>query len=732
MARTLAAVVLPAFAVTIAWLRLEDPRQTREAMVVAALAVAPVLLPRWELRLAAAAASAIGVVWIAFAVQPWESLPFRDERVLGPVVDDFERGLGDYYSVILPFAPGPHPQMHALLLLAIFAFVLATSLLVGARRPVAAAAVIVAGAGWPATLVSEGAVAIGALALGAALSVPLVLRVRSAPALAAGVAAASLVVVGAAWASSASTFARDAVVEWEAWDFRGRPAKAFGVRFFWDSNYEGIRFTPTGTIVLRIRGPESAQYWRASTLDVFSSDRWLEDLYPVVVREASGPFPLDRLAPRAARDRTTWIQQRVEVKALVDERLVAAGTPTAIEAPTLGTVFVLSGGVVRARHTVEARDSYRIWSYVPDPSPAALNAASATYPPAARRYLTVWGRSMPVFGENRREERLATLFSDARYPSFAAYRPVYERAREVTRSADTPYSTVLALESWLRRSGGFRYDETPPQSRTRPPLVDFVLKTRAGYCQHFAGAMAVMLRLLGIPARVAVGFTSGTYADGAWTVTDRNAHAWVEAWFPGEGWVPFDPTPGRGTFSGRYSFASGSADAIEALRRGELAELEELGRGRRTTDVSATASGRDSDGRSLFGIVVLVGALGAATIGFSKLIVRRARYLARDPRAIAAASRKELEAFMRDQGIPVSKSATLDDLRRALVEVGVDGRAFVDVAGRARFGPPGDAAYAAGVARRELRALLRGLRRQLSAWARLRGFVSLRSVRGWE
>jgi hypothetical protein len=87
---------------------------------------------------------------------------------------------------------------------------------------------------------------------------------------------------------------------------------------------------------------------------------------------------------------------------------------------------------------------------------------------------------------------------------------------------------------------------------------------------------------------------------------------------------------------------------------------------------------------------------------------------------------------MRDQGIPVSKSATLDDLRRALVEVGVDGRAFVDVAGKARFGPPGDAAFAAGAARRELRALLRGLRRHLSAWARLRGFVSLRSVRGWD
>ena len=76
--------------------------------------------------------------------------------------------------------------------------------------------------------------------------------------------------------------------------------------------------------------------------------------------------------------------------------------------------------------------------------------------------------------------------------------------------------------------------------------------------------MALMLRMLGIPARVAAGFTSGTYEDGGWTVTDHNAHTWVEVWFPGYGWLPFDPTPGRGSLTASYSASSRAFNAGDA------------------------------------------------------------------------------------------------------------------------------------------------------------------------
>ena len=115
------------------------------------------------------------------------------------------------------------------------------------------------------------------------------------------------------------------------------------------------------------------------------------------------------------------------------------------------------------------------------------------------------------------------------------------RRARLRADARTPYGAVVAIETWLRSTGGFTYDESPPATGGAPPLAHFVAEGKRGYCQHFAGAMALMLRMLGIPARVAAGFTSGKYEDGGWTVTDHNAHAWVEVWFPGYGWLRVRP-----------------------------------------------------------------------------------------------------------------------------------------------------------------------------------------------
>ena len=147
---------------------------------------------------------------------------------------------------------------------------------------------------------------------------------------------------------------------------------------------------------------------------------------------------------------------------------------------------------------------------------------------------------------------------------------MWPEARRLTARARSPYEATIAIERWLRSDGGFAYDEHPPAPASLPPLVDFLTRSKLGYCQQFAGTMALMLRYLGIPARVAVGFTSGTWKDGAWTVTDHDAHAWVEAWFAGHGWLTFDPTPGRGRLSATYTNASDSADAIRALGTGRF------------------------------------------------------------------------------------------------------------------------------------------------------------------
>ena len=123
--------------------------------------------------------------------------------------------------------------------------------------------------------------------------------------------------------------------------------------------------------------------------------------------------------------------------------------------------------------------------------------------------------------------------------------------------------------------------------------------------------MALMLRFLGIPARVAAGFTSGKREEGGWTVTDHNAHAWVEVWFPGYGWLGFDPTPGRGALAATYSASStgfnagDAADAfgpqrggVDAGGRGELVDLLELKE--RLAEQQAGRGGGSRDSRTIW------------------------------------------------------------------------------------------------------------------------------------
>lgn len=109
--------------------------------------------------------------------------------------------------------------------------------------------------------------------------------------------------------------------------------------------------------------------------------------------------------------------------------------------------------------------------------------------------------------------------------------------------AGGPYERTLAINNYLTDSAnGFLYSLTTEPGTSGDDLVNF-LENKRGYCEQYAAAMAVMLRATGVPARVVLGYTPGTFEDGAWTVTTDDAHSWVEAYFSGFGWMPFDPTP---------------------------------------------------------------------------------------------------------------------------------------------------------------------------------------------
>ncbi|MGH4027674.1 transglutaminase TgpA family protein [Actinomycetota bacterium Odt1-20B] len=120
-------------------------------------------------------------------------------------------------------------------------------------------------------------------------------------------------------------------------------------------------------------------------------------------------------------------------------------------------------------------------------------------------------------------------------------------ARKVTKGAANHYEEAVKLQEWFQTDGGFTYD-TQVRAGSGPAAIARFLEQREGFCVHFSFAMASMARTLGIPARVAVGFTPGTpRADGSMSVGLRDAHAWPELYFEGVGWTRFEPTPSRGT-----------------------------------------------------------------------------------------------------------------------------------------------------------------------------------------
>ncbi|WP_143220808.1 transglutaminaseTgpA domain-containing protein, partial [Actinomadura sp. CNU-125] len=129
---------------------------------------------------------------------------------------------------------------------------------------------------------------------------------------------------------------------------------------------------------------------------------------------------------------------------------------------------------------------------------------------------------------------------------------VRQLTRRVTSGASTVHDQAVQLQRWFTDTGGFVYDLRAPAPKRGSDLLDFLLHSKRGYCEQFAASMALMARILGIPARVAMGYTAGVQSGpDEWTVRSRDAHAWPELYFPGSGWVRFEPTPsgiqGQGT-----------------------------------------------------------------------------------------------------------------------------------------------------------------------------------------
>lgn len=254
---------------------------------------------------------------------------------------------------------------------------------------------------------------------------------------------------------------------------------------------------------------------------------------------------------------------------------------------------------------------------------------------------------------------------------------VRKTARDVTKGESTRYRKALALQDWFTELGGFTYS-TDVRGSSTGALVQF-LHDRRGYCEQFAGAMAIMARTLGIPSRVAVGFTHGTRDGDRWVVRGKDAHAWPELWFEDVGWIRFEPTPAG--FGGQNTADVPGYSRPDALDQGqntggntEATDLPTAVGGGGSTAASArhrelvesaqpVSSGQSSSlgGPAWFGLlgVAILLVLLLFTPALVRQIVRLRRWSrAREPADVAHVAWAELRDDATDIGVSLRLSET--------------------------------------------------------------------------
>jgi transglutaminase-like putative cysteine protease len=285
---------------------------------------------------------------------------------------------------------------------------------------------------------------------------------------------------------------------------------------------QGDLTRPENTPVLRYRtDAPSPEYIRRVSLDVFDGEEWQtsDRSVPDTQRVSEGMPPPPGLDPP---DAGTMREYQFDVETSYESSWLPLPYPAQeIDIDGDWRYDLASLDVVSPERNASDTD-YTVSSLEVDYEPAALIAAAT-----------------PPEDLIERRELPDDLPAE-----------VLDLAQQVTADATTAFERAAVLQAFFRTEGGFVYDLETEPGNSSSALVNFLLQNRRGYCEQFAASMAVMARAVGIPARVAVGFTPGTpQADGTWVVGTHDAHAWPELYFEGTGWVRFEPTPATRTGS---------------------------------------------------------------------------------------------------------------------------------------------------------------------------------------
>jgi hypothetical protein len=313
------------------------------------------------------------------------------------------------------------------------------------------------------------------------------------------------------------------------------PASLFGAPPFRTLQTQSLTYGPlqgrrSGAIMLQVTVAEPA-LWRMQVLGSFLQDVWSEQA---------------RDAPELPQPVARVVAATVRVRGLRNDLVVAPGRIDAVHAD--GKVRQHPGEAWQVTPAPRQGDTYQVQArlvrataqqlqHAPPPTHPGLTAYMNLYVPDVPAPANSWRSvTVPLFGRPPDPKVTALL---ERTP----YGPVAALARQLAAGARTQWEVVARVHRYLL-DGGFRYTTNLPPQTGSFPLLDFLLRDRAGYCQHFAGAAALLLRLAGVPTRVVAGFATGVrQRDGRFTVRDVDAHVWTEVYFQGYGWVAFNPTP---------------------------------------------------------------------------------------------------------------------------------------------------------------------------------------------
>jgi transglutaminase-like putative cysteine protease len=267
-----------------------------------------------------------------------------------------------------------------------------------------------------------------------------------------------------------------------------------------------------------------AEYFRQYVFDSLGDKGWKVDNWAarsVPVSSMPGPTGLSGLAaPQTVR---TIVRAGKDLRSPGTQPTFLPLPYPAIQVTAPGKWLVDPDRMVYSTSDSITDQTYSVTSVVVDPSQAQLQAVPGLL-------------------------RTVELAPDLQLPSAYRTSALKKLAASKTAGQTTEFAKVNALATWL--SGPqFTYSLAAAQPTSAQGLVNFLTKGKSGYCVHYAYAMTVLTRLLGIPARFVVGYTAGTrQKDGSYVVSTTDSHAWTEVYFPSMGWVRFEPTPaGQGT-----------------------------------------------------------------------------------------------------------------------------------------------------------------------------------------